>query len=122
MLREYKEVEKMYSQGSRSNREEKYSESQTIVRHNRMIIEASLLAKIKAKGLPLQEYNIEALGLTTRTAKRLRMAHINTVQDLVNCTESDMLYIPRVGVATLENIKSKLRAYLSMNVNGTHGL
>ena len=79
-----------------------------------MLVEASLLSRIQGKQLTLQACDVRELGLTMRTLRRLRKAHINTLQDLVHCTESDVLYIPRVGTTTLEEIKVKLNARLSM--------
>ena len=76
-----------------------------------------MLAKIESRELPLQVYGVEVLGLATQTVNKLRMAQINTLQGLINCAEGEMLYIPRVGIATLENIKSKLKAWLSMTLS-----
>lgn len=105
----------MYSRDSSPiNEESRHSNSRAMMRHREMLVEASLLSRIKGKESILQVYYVSELGLTLRTLRRLRKAHINTLKDLVHCTESDVLYILRVGTTTLEEIKGKLNARLSM--------
>ena len=61
--------------------------------------------KIKEKVL---EMTIEELDLSVRSYNCLKRAGINTVQELANKTEEDMMKVRNLGRKSLEEVKHKL--------------
>jgi DNA-directed RNA polymerase subunit alpha len=51
---------------------------------------------------------IEELDLSVRSYNCLKRAGINTVQELANKTEEDMMKVRNLGRKSLEEVKSKL--------------
>lgn len=83
------------------------------IEHHARIAKTSLLAQLETRGIQLNKISVQMLGLSERASKRLRTAKINTIQQLVNCAESDLLSIDGLGIITVEEIKSKLNSYLT---------
>src|SRR5690606_9728854 len=54
------------------------------------------------------EMTIEELDLSVRSYNCLKRAGINTVQELANKTEEDMMKVRNLGRKSLEEVKSKL--------------
>lgn len=54
------------------------------------------------------EMTIEELDLSVRSYNCLKRAGINTVQELTNKTEEDMMKVRNLGRKSLEEVKSKL--------------
>lgn len=69
--------------------------------------------KGKAKAL---EMTIEELDLSVRSFNCLKRAEINTVEDLVNRSEEDMMKVRNLGRKSLEEVMAKLRN-LGFNLN-----
>jgi len=76
------------------------------------IIDSGLEA-FEGEGVRLQEIPVEALGLGPRQRRSLYAAGIRNIHQLSNCSESDLLCLPRFGVFTVQRIKVQLRSYLS---------
>lgn len=58
----------------------------------------------------MMEMTIEELDLSVRSYNCLKRAGINTVQELTNKTEADMMKVRNLGRKSLEEVKSKLAA------------
>jgi DNA-directed RNA polymerase alpha subunit len=56
------------------------------------------------------ELPIDDLKLSLRLTRTLIYANIEFIKDLVQCTETDLLLIPNVGVKSLNKIKKELAA------------
>ncbi|GAA3317667.1 hypothetical protein GCM10020331_017320 [Ectobacillus funiculus] len=54
------------------------------------------------------EMTIEELDLSVRSYNCLKRAGINTVQELANKTEEDMMKVRNLGRKSLEEVKHKL--------------
>jgi DNA-directed RNA polymerase subunit alpha len=54
------------------------------------------------------DIRIEELGLTERSRNCLKRAGINTVAQLVNCTEMDLTSITNFGATSLKDVKERL--------------
>ncbi|MBI4744307.1 MAG: DNA-directed RNA polymerase subunit alpha [Actinobacteria bacterium] len=52
---------------------------------------------------------IEELELSVRSYNCLKRKNINTLEELINCTEADLINIRNFGVKSIEEIKSKLK-------------
>ena len=59
----------------------------------------------KAKSL---EMTIEELELSVRSSNCLKRANINTVEELTEKTEEDMLKVRNLGKKSLDEVKNKL--------------
>ncbi|MBM7717104.1 DNA-directed RNA polymerase alpha subunit, partial [Bacillus thermophilus] len=55
-----------------------------------------------------QQMTIEELDLSVRSYNCLKRAGINTVQELANKTEEDMMKVRNLGRKSLEEVKGKL--------------
>ena len=56
------------------------------------------------------EMTIEELDLSVRAYNCLKRAGINTVEDLINRTEEDMIKVRNLGRKSLEEVIGKLHA------------
>ena len=56
------------------------------------------------------EMQIEELDLSVRSYNCLKRAGINTVEDLTNRTEEDMMKVRNLGKKSLEEVSKKLEA------------
>ena len=54
------------------------------------------------------EQSIEELDLSVRSYNCLKRAGINTVEDLANKTEDDMMKVRNLGKKSLDEVKAKL--------------
>ena len=54
------------------------------------------------------EMNIDELELSVRSYNCLKRAGINTLQELTDKTESDMMRVRNLGRKSLEEVKNKL--------------
>ncbi len=61
--------------------------------------------KKKDKALDMQ---VEELDLSVRSYNCLKRANINTVQELVSKTDSEMMKVRNLGKKSLEEVKNKL--------------
>lgn len=66
------------------------------------------LRKKKTKKEKVLEMTIEELDLSVRSYNCLKRAGINTVQELANKTEEDMMKVRNLGRKSLEEVKAKL--------------
>ncbi len=76
------------------------------------MVEASLLARLEEGKAPLDRISIYLLGLNARGYNALQGVGINTVQQLIECTESYLLRRRNIGVTTLDDIRYKLNSYI----------
>ena len=81
------------------------------------LIEESLLIKFEERGILLNSISIQVLDLSGRASTRLRIANINTIKQLVDCSENTLLNIPHVGITIVDEIKNKLNLYLTKELN-----
>ena len=65
-------------------------------------------AKKEDKKEKVLEMTIEELDLSVRSYNCLKRAGINTVQELANKTEEDMMKVRNLGRKSLEEVKFKL--------------
>ena len=56
------------------------------------------------------EMTIEELGLSVRSFNCLKRAGINTVEDLINKSEEEMMKVRNLGRKSLEEVMAKLNA------------
>ena len=68
----------------------------------------SWLKKKKIKKEKVLEMTIEELDLSVRSYNCLKRAGINTVQELTNKTEEDMMKVRNLGRKSLEEVQEKL--------------
>jgi len=88
-------------------------------RHRPGLGDHLLLAQIEEHGLDAGLIvDVAQLRLNVRASKRLRAAGIGTIQQLITCTENDLLGIEGLGVTTVREIKKKLNSCLVDLVNG----
>lgn len=87
--------------------------SQDSTKSHARIVDKSLLARLAEGKAPLDKISVQVLGLSARGYNALKNAKVNTIQQLIDRTESDLLRIPNIGVTTLDDIKNKLNYYLS---------
>lgn len=104
---------KLHSQGSDASSEGKGLPSQRVTQAHAGLVEASLLATLEDQGAPLDRISVYVLRLGSRANNALKKAHINTIQQLINRTESDLLSIQNIGTSSAEEIKNKLNSYLA---------
>ncbi len=64
----------------------------------------------EVKGEKVLEFTIEEMEFSVRTYTCLKRAGINTVEDLINRTESDMIKVRNLGRKSLEEVIQKLNA------------
>ena len=72
-------------------------------------VENALLKK--ALGYDYVETTIEELDLSVRSYNCLKRAGINTVQDLTNRSENDMMKVRNLGRKSLEEVIAKLASF-----------
>lgn len=75
------------------------------VKHTEIMVE-----KEETKKEKVLEMTIEELDLSVRSYNCLKRAGINTVEDLTNKTEEDMMKVRNLGRKSLEEVLSKLNA------------
>ena len=71
-----------------------------------------------SKGKTL-ETTIEELDLSVRSYNCLKRANINTVEDLTNKTEEEMMKVRNLGRKSLDEVLSKLHA-LGLSLKPSH--
>jgi len=54
------------------------------------------------------DMTVEELDLSVRSFNCLKRANINTVEELINKTEDDMMHVRNLGVKSLEEVQAKL--------------
>ena len=67
-----------------------------------------MVEKEEDKKEKVLEMTIEELDLSVRSYNCLKRAGINTVQELANKTEEDMMKVRNLGRKSLEEVKEKL--------------
>ena len=95
------------------------SRVRSLMRRPAPMVDARLLAMLEAEGVPLHEISVEVLGLGSRRSRKLSAAGIRNMQQISNCSESDLLSVPRFGIVTVGQIKGKLNSYLTAMLNGS---
>ena len=65
---------------------------------------------IEAKQEKVYEMTIEELDMSVRSFNCLKRAGIDTVKDLVNKTEEDMIRVRNLGKKSLEEVIQKLQS------------
>lgn len=73
-----------------------------------MKLDDVMIEKEETKHEQTLEMSIEELDLSVRSYNCLKRAGINTVQDLTNKTESEMMRVKNLGRKSLEEVKNKL--------------
>lgn len=69
----------------------------------------------ESKGEKVLSMSLEELGLSVRAYSCLTRANINTVEELIEMTESDLIRVRNLGKKSLDEIIQKLRA-LGLNL------
>ncbi len=69
-----------------------------------------MIQKQESKEEKVLEMTIEELDLSVRSYNCLKRANINTVEDLINKTEDDMMKVRNLGRKSLEEVLKKLEA------------
>jgi len=69
-----------------------------------------IVEKLESQRDKVLEMTIEELDLSVRSFNCLKRAGINTVEDLINRTEEDMMKVRNLGRKSLEEVISKLSA------------
>jgi DNA-directed RNA polymerase subunit alpha len=69
-----------------------------------------MVEKEETKKEKVLEMTIEELDLSVRSYNCLKRAGINTVEDLTNKTEEDMMKVRNLGRKSLEEVLQKLNA------------
>ncbi len=103
----------MYSQVSNHSSEDEGSSSHDTIKPLVGMVEAPLLARLEDENAPLDRISVQVLKLSARGYNALKNAAINTIQQLVDCTENDLLSIRNIGVTTLDDIRNKLNSYIA---------
>ena len=70
-----------------------------------------MVEKEESKKEKVLEMTIEELDLSVRSYNCLKRAGINTVEDLINKTEEDMMKVRNLGRKSLEEVINKLKAF-----------
>ncbi len=68
-----------------------------------------MVAKEEDNKVQMLEMTIEELDLSVRSYNCLKRAGINTVQELANKTEQEMIKVRNLGRKSLEEVKIKLQ-------------
>lgn len=66
----------------------------------------------QAKGIPTQEYlalPISELRVSRRALNALNYGEIETIQDVTNKTEAELLILPNFGINCLNQVKARLQ-------------
>ena len=81
-------------------------------------LKPTVIEKTESQHDKMLEMTIEELDLSVRSFNCLKRAGINTVEDLVNTTEDDMMKVRNLGRKSLEEVINKLSAMgLSLEKN-----
>lgn len=72
--------------------------------------EAPVVSETSNKKERILEMNIEELDLSVRSYNCLKRAAVNTVEDLVNKTEEEMMKVRNLGKKSLEEVVQKLES------------
>ncbi|MDR0975561.1 MAG: DNA-directed RNA polymerase subunit alpha [Christensenellaceae bacterium] len=70
-----------------------------------------LVESAEDKEVKILETSIEDLELSPRSTNCLRRGNINTIQDLISKTKSEMLRVRNLGAKSLEEIEAKLAGF-----------
>ena len=71
---------------------------------------STVVEKAEAQHDKVLEMTIEELDLSVRSFNCLKRAGINTVEDLINTSEDDMMKVRNLGKKSLEEVINKLEA------------
>jgi DNA-directed RNA polymerase alpha subunit len=89
-------------------------------RSYKLLVDEALIAKLEEQKVQLNTVSVKVLNLSGRASTRLKIANINSIDQLINCSEYTLLNIPHVGITIVEEIKSKLNLYLSKELNNSN--
>ena len=70
-----------------------------------------LVSKEEDKQVKLMELPIEEMDLSVRSYNCLKRAGINTIQDLLKKSKSDMFKVRNLGAKSVEEVIQKLDSY-----------
>ena len=70
-----------------------------------------LVSKEEDKQVKLMELPIEEMGLSVRSYNCLKRAGLNTIQDLLKKSKSDMFKVRNLGAKSVEEVINKLESY-----------
>lgn len=76
------------------------------------IVDESLLVKLEEEKPPLDKISVKVLGLSSRGYNALKNSNINTIEQLIDCSENDLSSIRNIGITTLYDVKNKLNSYI----------
>lgn len=108
----------VYTDGSITPEEAVSLSAKIISEHLSLFIELSakainteiMVEKESNEKVKVLEMQIEELDLSVRSYNCLKRANINTVEDLTNRTEEDMMKVRNLGKKSLEEVSKKLEA------------
>jgi DNA-directed RNA polymerase delta subunit len=106
----------MRYQASNHSRKGENLPSQGNMRAHVGIVDESLLTILNEGETPLDRISVQVLGLSARGCNALKNANVNTIQQLIERAESDLLSIRNIGITTLNDIRNKLNSYLDMTL------
>ena len=79
---------------------------------------STVVERVEAQYEKVLEMTIEELDLSVRSFNCLKRAGINTVEDLIDKTEDEMMKVRNLGRKSLEEVMNKLSAMgLSLQKN-----
>ena len=70
-----------------------------------------LVSKEEDEQVKVLEMPIEEMDLSVRSYNCLKRANINTVDDLIKKSKSDMLKVRNLGLKSIEEVVNKLESY-----------
>lgn len=88
-----------------------------VTKRNAPMVDARLLSMLDTKGVPLHKISVGVLRLGGHKSRRLTACGIRNIGQLSNCSESDLLIVPRFGSFTVRQVKAKLNSYLTAILN-----
>jgi len=74
------------------------------------LAEETIFERERTKGDPIRDMPIEELDLSVRSYNCLKRQGVNTVGQLTECSEADLLNIRNFGAKSIEEVKDKLQA------------
>jgi hypothetical protein len=80
--------------------------------NGRPLVDLSLLSRIKKFGVKLNEIDISALRLTPGVELQLNRAHIWTIEQLCECSDTDLVDLYEIGHKRVKQIEKRLNALL----------
>ena len=76
------------------------------------LVDIALTHQLKSRNINLSKISINAIGFTPGVAGSLRSCNILTVEQLSNCTKTDLLSLRSIGITRLLQIQEDLNSFL----------